>query len=68
MTRDFPSASAFFASSMAALIACELSGAGMIPSDLENVTAASKQERCGYATASISLSSSRRETSGAAPW
>src|SRR6266850_2899193 len=47
ITRVFPSASAFFASSMAPLIACELSGAGMIPSDRANVTAASKQARCG---------------------
>src|SRR6266446_1326301 len=51
ITRDFPSASAFFASSTAALIACELSGAGMIPSERENVTAASKHARCGQATA-----------------
>jgi hypothetical protein len=56
------------ASSMTAASACEGSGAGMIPSDLANVTAAAKHSRCGLATASNSPSSYACESSGDMPW
>ena len=67
MTCSVPASSARRAASIAPLMACALSGAGTIPSERANVTAAEKTSFCRNASARTRPSSTSWETIGAAP-
>ena len=68
ITRSSPASRASSASSIAARMACDDSGAGMRPSVRANCSAASKQAFCAYALASMKPWSYRWLTIGAMPW
>jgi amidase len=68
MTLDSPLSAHRFASSITAAMACDGSGAGMIPSAFAKVTAAAKHSRCALATASNRPSSYMWDSNGDMPW